>query len=375
MALTNNEHVGKALALLKTGLEPVVERELKAKYGKFWIPSVTGPWNEEFRRRLDDGEPNLDVAVLLRMMDEEWNDTFCKILRPDHRRLISALRIYRNDWAHQHSFSSDETERVIITAALLLTALRAPEADEVSRVMSVNMIRVALQKERERQAGQRQALAAALVAQRATLAGQRADLAGLRADLAGLRAERAGLDIERERNATAERMLLTRRQALDLESNRNATAERERRLLLLRSSESLSLAQAAEREQRQALAVEHDRSATAEREQRQALAVDRERNATAEQSQRLQLLRSSNRLAQALAALDGDRKRAEGLAADLAQLRQELRDEQKRAAAAERELRELLRRSSESLAAVVAAHQQQALTAPSRRPWWRIFGR
>ena len=350
MALTNNEHVGKALALLKTGLEPVVERELKAKYGKFWIPSVTGPWNEEFRRRLDDGEPNLDVAVLLRMMDEEWNDTFCKILRPDHRRLISALRIYRNDWAHQHSFSSDETERVIITAALLLTALRAPEADEVSRVMSVNMIRVALQKERERQAGQRQALAAALVAQRATLAGQRADLAGLRA-------ERAGLDIERERNATAERMLLTRRQALDLESNRNATAERERRLLLLRSSESLSLAQAADREQRQ------------------ALAVDRERNATAEQSQRLLLLRSSNRLAQALAALDGERKRAEGLAADLAQLRQELRDEQKRAAAAERELRELLRRSSESLAAVVAAHQQQALTAPSRRPWWRIFGR
>ena len=33
MAITNHERVGKALELLKTGLGPFVERELKAKYG------------------------------------------------------------------------------------------------------------------------------------------------------------------------------------------------------------------------------------------------------------------------------------------------------------------------------------------------------
>ena len=33
MALTNHERVGKALELLKTGLLPFIERELKAKYG------------------------------------------------------------------------------------------------------------------------------------------------------------------------------------------------------------------------------------------------------------------------------------------------------------------------------------------------------
>ena len=40
MALTNHERVGKALELLKTGLLPFIERELKAKYGNGWAFEV-----------------------------------------------------------------------------------------------------------------------------------------------------------------------------------------------------------------------------------------------------------------------------------------------------------------------------------------------
>jgi hypothetical protein len=36
MAITNHERVGKSLTLLKAGLGPFVERELKAKYGDGW---------------------------------------------------------------------------------------------------------------------------------------------------------------------------------------------------------------------------------------------------------------------------------------------------------------------------------------------------
>ena len=117
---------------------------------------------------------------------------------------------------------------------------------------------------------------------------------------------------------------------------------------------------------RQALAAAEQRADPAER-----------RIAGAHLAARMMALR----LSEALAGRERERQRAEGLAEDLAALRQELREERERAAereqqhvAAERELRVLLLRSSESLAAVVSSHQAPALEAPRRRAWWP-FGR
>ena len=41
MAMTNHERVGRALDLLREGLAPFVERELSARYGKYWITEST----------------------------------------------------------------------------------------------------------------------------------------------------------------------------------------------------------------------------------------------------------------------------------------------------------------------------------------------
>lgn len=46
MAVTNHERVGKALDLLKDGLAPFVERELKADFGQGWL--------EEAKRSVSD---------------------------------------------------------------------------------------------------------------------------------------------------------------------------------------------------------------------------------------------------------------------------------------------------------------------------------
>jgi hypothetical protein len=43
MAITNSERVGKVLDLLKDGLRPYVERELKASYKVVAWPSRTPP--------------------------------------------------------------------------------------------------------------------------------------------------------------------------------------------------------------------------------------------------------------------------------------------------------------------------------------------
>ena len=86
MATTNHERVGKALELLRTGLAPFIERELLAQHGKYWITAVTSGWRDDVNFG-DDDTPRLDVALLLRLMIEHWNDTFRKTLGAADRSL------------------------------------------------------------------------------------------------------------------------------------------------------------------------------------------------------------------------------------------------------------------------------------------------
>ncbi|MEQ1889723.1 MAG: Swt1 family HEPN domain-containing protein, partial [Alphaproteobacteria bacterium] len=68
MAITNQERVGKALELLKSGLRPFVEREMKAQYGDKWAFEA-----QELVRdtRLGGGKGDAlqDVSVQLVIMD------------------------------------------------------------------------------------------------------------------------------------------------------------------------------------------------------------------------------------------------------------------------------------------------------------------
>lgn len=134
MAITNQERVGKALELLKDGLGPFVQREVqdKIKAGRVHMDTI---------RRFVDA-PHLadkpidqwDVAALLKLMWETWNDVFRNVLGHAERSLVSEIRSQRNKWAHQDSFSSDDSDRTLDSIARLLTAVSASQADEVNRM-------------------------------------------------------------------------------------------------------------------------------------------------------------------------------------------------------------------------------------------------
>ena len=134
MAITNQERVGKALELLKDGLGPFVEREIQGKI------KAGGVHMDTIRRFVDD--PHLtdkpidqwDVAALLKLMWETWNDVFRSVLGHAERSLVSEIRDQRNKWAHQDSFSSDDADRTLDSIARLLTAVSASQADEVNRM-------------------------------------------------------------------------------------------------------------------------------------------------------------------------------------------------------------------------------------------------
>src|SRR5205814_2922875 len=83
----------------------------------------------------------LDAAALLKVMWESWNDVFRLTLGPAERSLISELRDHRNKWAHQEAFSGDDAYRALDSAGRLLTAVSAPQADEVEK-MKMELLRL-----------------------------------------------------------------------------------------------------------------------------------------------------------------------------------------------------------------------------------------
>ncbi len=133
MAITNHERVGKAMELLKAGLGPFVERELKNVYQERLADEVARLIGND---RLNAQNPiaKWDAAVLLKVMWDSWNDVFRQTLGHSERSLVSELRDYRNKWAHQESFSSDDADRALDSAGRLLTAVSAPQADEVGKL-------------------------------------------------------------------------------------------------------------------------------------------------------------------------------------------------------------------------------------------------
>jgi hypothetical protein len=125
MAVTNHERVGKAMELLKSGLGAFVEREFKNVY-KDRASGEASRFMGEDRLNAKRQIADLDVAALLKLMWESWNDVFRKTLGPAERSLVSELRDHRNKWAHQQTFSGDDTYRTFDSAGRLLAAISAP---------------------------------------------------------------------------------------------------------------------------------------------------------------------------------------------------------------------------------------------------------
>src|SRR3990172_1314020 len=142
MAITNHERVGKALDLLKDGLGPFLERELKSEYQQRWFEEVKATLSpQQLTVAGTEKDPQWEIATVLAVMWNQWNTVFKKTLGQSERTLVSELRDVRNKWAHQQPFTSDDAYRALDSAARLLTAVSAPESAEVEK-MKMELLRV-----------------------------------------------------------------------------------------------------------------------------------------------------------------------------------------------------------------------------------------
>lgn len=141
MAITNHERVGKALGLLKEGLSPFVEREVNAAIDSRLLSfqQVKSYADDPILANKAIGE--WDVSALLKLMWDLWNDVFRRILGFSERSMVSEIRDWRNKWAHQEPFSSDDAYRAIDSISRLLAAVSAPQGEELEKV-KMELLRV-----------------------------------------------------------------------------------------------------------------------------------------------------------------------------------------------------------------------------------------
>ena len=139
MAITNHERIGKALELLRQGLAPFVEHEFTSAFRTRAHEQLAGYLRDD--PMADKSISDLDASLLLKLMWFSWNDVFKQVLGHAERSLVSELRDVRNKWAHQEAFSGDDAYRALDSVGRMLTAVSAPEAQDLER-MKMELLRL-----------------------------------------------------------------------------------------------------------------------------------------------------------------------------------------------------------------------------------------
>jgi hypothetical protein len=91
MAITNQERVGTAMDLLRAGLAPFVERKLKNQHQEK-AAEATRRYFVDDRTIGKKPITEWDVAALLKLMWEAWNEVFSRTLGRAERSLVQVPR-------------------------------------------------------------------------------------------------------------------------------------------------------------------------------------------------------------------------------------------------------------------------------------------
>ena len=124
----NREQVGRALDLARDGLRPFVERHLKRTRGGLdQIPALLRdtPYEEK-------PDPLSDIAVIVIVVRAAWDALRSEIkrsIRSEFRNGVEEIKGVRDAWAHQESFSDENTERALDTVRRLLRTIGAKETE------------------------------------------------------------------------------------------------------------------------------------------------------------------------------------------------------------------------------------------------------
>lgn len=145
MDIGNNGRVGKGLEQLQSGLLPFVSNRFTASYrGQGKTGQIVSDLKRIVGTNIDPGSPfdDMDVAALLKVMSQSWNEVFWSALGPVERGLVSELRAVRDNWAHQKPFSDENAYRALDSICRLLTAINSPQAQSTESLRKEQLERL-----------------------------------------------------------------------------------------------------------------------------------------------------------------------------------------------------------------------------------------
>jgi ribonuclease-3 len=138
MGVSNHERIGKALDSLRQGLYPYFQQKMQAKYGSAWMTKAASHLRDHRKSKQPvDDVIYEDTYSLLKIVNKEWEEVFKG--KPDQplgepdRALVNELFEFRNQWAHQSTFSTDDTYRAVDSVLRLLKSISAPQVAEVEQ--------------------------------------------------------------------------------------------------------------------------------------------------------------------------------------------------------------------------------------------------
>lgn len=142
--MRNRDLVDRGFQYLLRALAPYMMVELKAAYGQYWwqvgVFDKLRPENRKDLNNTGDDEErikSMDILLLLKVFDANWNEVFRKKLSIDHRTWGKELIGVRNKTAHvgYNDFDEDYAWRALDTMSRLSESLR-PEAAEKIRELA-----------------------------------------------------------------------------------------------------------------------------------------------------------------------------------------------------------------------------------------------
>jgi hypothetical protein len=112
MATSNRDRIGQGFELLATGLQPFIDREVRAAMrGQDWLAMLQ---SRDGKRGSTWTYNRDDPLLLLRVLTEDAEIFKNRLSRPE-QAFASELREVRNRWAHNEAFSPDDTYRALDT--------------------------------------------------------------------------------------------------------------------------------------------------------------------------------------------------------------------------------------------------------------------
>lgn len=136
MVMPHNERVGRGLDAVRDGIRPICEAAWKAAYDELWLDEI----HSRDKGAAGKPDPN-DLIFLLKGMQNTWQEVWRQRLGQSERAYTSELRDFRNTWAHQGQFSTDDTYRMLDTAERLLSAFSAAEQLKVIQALKKDLQR------------------------------------------------------------------------------------------------------------------------------------------------------------------------------------------------------------------------------------------